>query len=79
MQCVVKYANDTFFFNIYFVFRALWDDSLINTNKMSHHSTFYFLFCHSLHVLDTARSVSIIRRSNRLTVHATSELDNCNE
>jgi hypothetical protein len=30
-------------------------DSLINTNKMSHHSTFYFLFCHSLHVSDMLR------------------------
>jgi hypothetical protein len=29
--------------------------SLINTNKMSHHSTFYFLFCHPLHVSDTFR------------------------
>jgi hypothetical protein len=31
------------------------NDSLINANKMSHHSTFYFLFCHSLYVLDTFR------------------------
>jgi hypothetical protein len=39
----------------YFVFRASWDNSSINTNKMSHYSTFYFLFCYTLHVSDTER------------------------